>query len=162
MQRLLWGMLILVLVPLPSSAQTVQDSWDNLKQLRPGQRIEVVDMKWKSVKGTFVSVSEEAISLQAGKKETSLAREDVLRVALHEHSHRARNTLIGLAVGAGAGAALGYATAHGPHASNPPDYVGMLVTLPVCTGVGTLAGAVIPTGEQTIYRAKKPSAATTP
>ena len=36
MKRLLWGMLILVLVPLPSSAQTARDSWDNLKQLQPG------------------------------------------------------------------------------------------------------------------------------
>jgi len=38
-------------------AQTTTDSWANLKQLRPGQKIEVVDVKLKSLKGTFLALS---------------------------------------------------------------------------------------------------------
>ena len=43
MQRLIGGMLILALVPGLGLAQSAKDSWDNLKLLQPGQRIEVVD-----------------------------------------------------------------------------------------------------------------------
>ena len=44
---------ILLIVPAGISAQSSEDSWDNLRQLRSGQRIEVVDMKLNSRQGAF-------------------------------------------------------------------------------------------------------------
>ena len=157
MQRLLWGLLILVLVPLPSSAQTARDSWDNLKQLQPGQRIEVVDMKLKSLKGTFVSFSEEAISLRVKESEVAVPRPDVLRVSLRENSKRTRNLLIGLGIGAAGGLAAGVGLME-----REPGYAGAVAgTTVLFAVVGAGLGAAFP-GYQTIYRVKRSRGSTSP
>ena len=157
MKRLLWGLLILVLVPLPSSAQTARDSWDNLKQLQPGQRIEVVDMKLKSLKGTFVSFSEEAISLRVKESEVAVPRPDVLRVSLRENSKRTRNLLIGLGIGAAGGLATGLGIME-----REPGYAGAVAgTTVLFAVVGAGLGAAFP-GYQTIYRVKRSRGSTSP
>ncbi len=46
-------LMILLIAPARTPAQSSEDSWDNLRQLRPGQRIEVVDMKLNSRQGSF-------------------------------------------------------------------------------------------------------------
>jgi hypothetical protein len=60
--------------------QAAEDSWSCLNQLRGGQKIEVVDMKMKSVTGSFIAVSEEAITLLVGSARTSIPQSDVLSV----------------------------------------------------------------------------------
>ena len=155
MKRLLWGMLILVLVPLPSSAQTARDSWDNLKQLQPGQRIEVVDMNLKSVVGALVNVSEEGISLRAQKAAdlVTVERAKVYRVTSRESSKRLRNALIGAAIVGGlvaipAGLKAGIS-------SNEGNSCGACVAVIAAgAGAGAGLGAAVP-GYPTIYRAKK-------
>jgi len=82
---------LLLLVAAFGLAQSPQDNWDNLKQLRQGQRIEVVDSSMKTLKRAFVSVSDEAISLVAGKHEESVARANVVRVSVRDTSHRTRS-----------------------------------------------------------------------
>ena len=156
MQRITWAMFLLVLLPGFGLAQTGQASWDNLKQLRAGQKIVVVDMKWKSVKGTFVSVSEEAISLRVKQGEVAVPRPDVLRVSDREHSKSLRNKLLGLAIGAGAGAAVGLgAGATGSSYERAFNMgVGGLVGTGVGAGLGVLVGACFPE-QQTVYRAEK-------
>ena len=57
--------------------------------------------------GTFISFSEEAISLRTREGDLTVRRPDVRRVSLREHSKRLRNVLIGAAIGAGAGVAVG-------------------------------------------------------
>jgi hypothetical protein len=99
----------LVLIPSFALAQSTQYSWDNLKQLQPGQKIEAVDSSMKTLKGEFISVSDEAISLRAAKKnEQGVPRAEAIRVSVRDTSHRTRNMLIGMGVGAGAGLAAGY------------------------------------------------------
>ena len=46
------------------SAQSPQKSWDNLRQLRAGEGIEVVDAKMKSHRGAFATYTQEGISLR--------------------------------------------------------------------------------------------------
>ena len=106
MERVVSAFLILFLVPVFTLAQQSRDSWDNLKQLLPGQKIEIVDMKMKSLKGEFTSFTDEAIVLREGKAEQSVARADVMRVSVRDTSHRTRNMMIGTLVGVGAGLAL--------------------------------------------------------
>lgn len=98
MKRVIEIVLLLVLVPGFILAKSQRNNWDDLKQLRPGQKIEVVDSKMKTLKGTFVSVSDEAIALQTGKSEESVPRANVVRVSVRDTSHRARNMALASAV----------------------------------------------------------------
>ena len=151
MQRLIWTLLLLVLVPGLGLAQTGREFWDNLSQLHAGQKIEVVDMKLKSLKGKFVSFSEESISLQVGNDQVSVERSNVLRVN-SGHSKRGRNALIGLAIGAGAGLAVG-AVLDSQATGEFKDF-GVLLGPPIGAGAGVGIWAAF-AGYQTIYRASK-------
>ena len=93
-----------------SWAQTNRASWANLTVLHAGQKIQIVDMNSKKHSGTFVSVSDTAISYQEAASEQTIQKQDIRSVKLMENKHRLRNTLIGGAVGAGAGAGIGAAS----------------------------------------------------
>jgi len=108
------GLLLICVLGLPcvSWAQTNRASWANLGGLQAGQKIQIVDMNSKKHSGTFVNVSDTAISYQEAAGERTIQKQDVRSVKLMENKHRLRNTLIGGAVGAGAGAGIGAATDH--------------------------------------------------
>ena len=53
MTKAILSLMILLIAPAGTPAQSSEDSWDNLRQLRPGQRITVVDMKLNSRQGSF-------------------------------------------------------------------------------------------------------------
>ncbi len=177
MRKPLLGLVVLFLAPALASGQTGnapdrlwaaqpqaaadETGWSNLQQLRVGQKIEVVDTNLKKYKGTFLSFSEEAISLRVKKQEVAVQREDVFRVSLRGKSKRLRNVLIGMAIGAGAGAALA-AAENSRTCGNQPlvscfdlDFgaITYAVLVPVGGAVGAGIGAAFP-GYQTIYRAK--------
>lgn len=158
MRRLIWGLILSFLLPGLGFGQTAQDSWDNLKQLQPGQKIEVVDMNLKSFKGTFVDVSGEAVTLRVKNDKVSVERENVLRVGDREHSKRLRNALLGGAIGAGVGLAANELAARKaqPISEYRGEYraIGAAILVPIGAGVGAGAGAGIPS-YQTIYRARK-------
>jgi hypothetical protein len=125
--------------------------------LRAGQKIEVVDMKLKSLKGTFVSFSEEAISLRVKESEVAVPRPDVLRVSLRENSKRTRNLLIGLGIGAAGGLATGLGIME-----REPGYAGAVAGTTILGAVvGAGLGAAFP-GYQTIYRVKRSRGSTSP
>ena len=174
MYKPLLGLVILFLAPALASGQTVnapdrlwaaqpqaaavETGWSNLQQLRVGQKIEVVDTNLKKYKGTFLSFSEEAISLRVGKDEVGVQREDVFRVSFQEKSKRLRNALIGMAIGAGAGVAAAEISIR---ASEPGFFserdlwqIPYVVLVSAGIAVGAGVGAAFPPGFQTIYRAK--------
>ncbi len=151
MRRALSAILPLLLFPVVTTAQTAEGSWQNLNQLRAGQKIEVVDTNLKKLKGTFLSFSEEAISLRVGKDEVGVQRPNVFRVSSREHSKRLRNTLIGLAVGGAAGLAIGAAV--DSSFSEEDENIAKAIFTPIGLGAGAGLGAAFP-GYQTIYRAK--------
>jgi hypothetical protein len=148
------ALLFLFLVPVFALAQQARDSWDNLKQLRPGQKIEIVDMKMKSLKGEFISFTDEAIVLRERKAEQSVARADVSRVSSRQDSKRARNMLIGLAIGAGVGVAIGAAMDARVNYERGECCLGMGFGALTGAGAGLGIGAASP-GYRTVYRAKK-------
>jgi len=94
MKRVIEAIGLLILVAGFGLAKSSQDQWDNLKELRPGQKIEVVDSNMKTFNGTFVSVSDQAISLRTGKGEESVLHSNVVRVSVRDNSFRARNMLL--------------------------------------------------------------------
>ena len=93
-------------IPCALLAQANQASWSDLSGLRPGQRIEVADTSSKKYSGSFLNVSDTAISTQGNASEQTTLRSQVRSVRLMESSHRLRNALIGAGIGAGAGAGI--------------------------------------------------------
>lgn len=144
---------VILLVPFSLRAQSHEDSWDNLRQLRSGQKIEVVNMKLKSVEGRFAGFSDASISLRRGQDEVTIPRDEVFSVKNRETSHRGRNALLGLAIGAAGGLAAGAikgATYH--EEGETPVFVAVFT--PIGAGIGAAVGAALPTGPVTIYRTK--------
>jgi|HubBroStandDraft_3_1064219.scaffolds.fasta_scaffold273118_1 hypothetical protein len=97
-------------MPCLSSAQAANSSWANLSTLHAGQKIEVVQTNSKKVSGTFLDVSDSAITLQEKAGEKTIERPEVRSVRLIKNKHRLRNALIGAGIGAGAGAGIGAAS----------------------------------------------------
>jgi len=135
-----------------SDPQNSKGNWDSLRQLRPGQKIEVVDSSMKTLKGAFVSVSDEAISLQAGKNEQIIARAKVVRVSVRDTSHRTRNMLLGS--GILGGIALAASIAPLASSSNEGNSCGWCAA---AIGAGFGGGAALGAlpGYHTIYRVDK-------
>jgi len=152
MKRATLAFAILVLIPAWAPAQSDKDSWDNLRQLRPGQKVEVVDTHVKTVTGKFVSFTDEAISLRAGKSEENVARAEVVRVSVRDTSHRTRNMLLG--AGIGGGIALAATAVPLMANSNEGNSCGVCVAGIVAGFGGGAALGMIP-GDRTIYRVKK-------
>ncbi len=183
MRRPLVGLVVLFLAPALASGQTVnapdrlraaqpqsppsgESDWGNLRQLRVGDKVEVVRYNLSKLKGTFLSFSDEAISLRVGKDEVGVQRPNVFRVSSREHSKRLRNTLIGLGIGAAAGAVVGAAAVAGkPRQAGERRLsmvIGTLIGTLIGSGVGTVVGAAFSSGFQTIYRAKGKRGGTQP
>jgi hypothetical protein len=145
-------LVFLLLVPAFALAQSAKDSWGNLKQLRAGQKIEVVDTSMKSLRGPFVSVSEEAVSLQVGKSEESVVRAKVVRVSVRDNSHRTRNMLLGAGILGGIALAA-TAVPLGIGRNEGTSCGACAAAIAAGFGGGAALGAI--PGSRTIYRVKK-------
>jgi hypothetical protein len=133
-------------------AQSSKDNWDNLKRLRPGQKTEVVNMKMKTFKGEFVSVTDEAIRLRDGKGSQSVERANVVHVSVRDCSHRKRNMLTGAGIAGGAALTVGL-LANAPASNEGNGSAGCVAGLTAVAGGGAGLGAL--PGNRTIYRIKK-------
>jgi hypothetical protein len=153
MRRVEAVLLSVILVPVLGMAQSSQSNWDSLKQLGPGEKIEVVARSVESLRGPFVSVSEEAITLRVGKSQESINRAQVVRVSIRDTLHRTRNMLIGVAVGVGAGLALTIPLEI-QQSNEGNSIAGKMAGLTAVLGGAGLGLGAIP-GNRTIYRVKK-------
>jgi hypothetical protein len=82
-------------------------NWANLNQLVPGLEIRVTLATGRTLRGFMQRVTPESLAINATTSQETLSSQDIRRVALKRPGHRGRNTLIGLAIGTGAGLALG-------------------------------------------------------
>ena len=83
--------LILVLflgLPAVLWAQKQQGSWSDLRGLKVGQGIEVLESSMNHHGGEFVSVSDEVLTLQERGSDVSIKREDVVRVSTASGARR--------------------------------------------------------------------------
>jgi hypothetical protein len=97
MKTLKSGLFMLCLVPQLGFARGKKDSWENLSRLRPGEKIEVVDLQSESHQGVFLSFSQETISLREYGVEVPIQRANVLRVVSRQPG-RIRNVVIAAAI----------------------------------------------------------------
>jgi outer membrane lipoprotein SlyB len=130
-----------------SWAQSNPASWENLNTLHAGEKIQVLEMNSKKVSGTFLNVSDAAISVQEEAGSQTIQRQDVRSVKLMKNKHRLRNTLIGAGVGASVGAVMGAATSDNFFGRGFGAAIGAVVVLLP----GAVVGALVPSHE-TIYR----------
>jgi len=106
----------------------------------------------KSLRGPFVSVSEETLTLEVGKGQESVARAKVVRVSVRDTSHRTRNILLGAGILGGAALAVGIPLAK---FNNNEGHSNGDVAAVIAGGFGGGAALGAIPGNRTVYRVKK-------
>jgi hypothetical protein len=145
--------LISAQTPAPPATNTANSDWANLKQLATGDEIRVSMSDGKSFRGQLQSTTDESLIMVAASTQQTLARPQITKIATKGASHRTRNALIGLGVGAGGGLAIGAGVDHG-HDSWFQNF-GKEVFTPLGALVGTIVGVAWPTGGwHEVYRVK--------
>lgn len=154
--------LVLVFVlglPAGLCAQKQQGSWSDLRGLRVGQGIVVIESSMKRHDGEFISVADDVLTLQEKGSDVSVKREAVVRVSTASGARRGEHAVIGLVVGGLAGAGIGAAAGSGSKDwIGVSEGVGALVGVAIGATGGAIVGAVIP-AHTTIYRAAPAAAA---
>jgi uncharacterized membrane protein len=148
--------LVLVLflgLPAALCAQKQQGSWSDLRGLKVGQGIEVIESSMKHHDGEFINVTDEVLTLQEAGSDVSIKREDIVRVSTASGARRGEHAVIGLVVGGLIGAAIGAASgsSHG-FLGGSDRGIAALVGIVIGAPSGALVGAVIP-AHTTVYRA---------
>jgi hypothetical protein len=158
--------LVFVLVlalPATLCAQKQQGSWSDLRGLKVGQGIVVIESSMKRNDGEFISVTDEVLTLQEKGSDVSVKREDVVRVSTASGARRGEHAVIGLVVGGLAGAGIGaiaadHSTGKGFWSWKAEPGIGALIGVVIGAPIGAAVGAVIP-AHTTIYRAAPAAAA---
>ena len=139
-------------LPALVAAGEVNRSWQVLTQsLQPGKSVVVKCMNSAQFEGKLLKIADDSITVQSHGQPQVIRRDEVFRV--RRANIRRRNTLLGLAVGAGGGAALGGAAATRQDFVSAGAVVGVTTLLGV--GVGAAVGGALPIGEP-LYEAEKP------
>lgn len=136
-----------------TAGQTPQESWESLRHLRPGEEIQVVDAQMKSHPGRFAEYGPDAIVLHSEGREIIFARAEVASIKRRGQSHRRRNVLAGLAIGAAGGLTVGLIRGKTYHEQGETP-VFVMVWTPIGAAAGAVVGATLPSrAEVTLYRA---------
>lgn len=136
---------------------TAADSdWSNLsRDLKNGDRIDVVQSNMKSLSGAFRSATADQLTVAVdGAGEQAISKQNVVRVSVHQGSHRVRNAILLGVAGAIAGAG---ATRFGVACAETNDGCRNAALAPFAGGAaGAAIGALIPsTSKRVVYRVDK-------
>lgn len=135
-------------------AQDNAASWGNLNTLREGERIQLRETNKSKLTGTFMSVSDAAITVQAQAGPETVQRQDVRTVKRMKVKHRWLNSFVLAGAGAGIGYGIGRSQYH-PCPSGPNfclDFGGYQGPVGLIAGFlgGGAIGALLPVHE-TVY-----------
>jgi hypothetical protein len=139
-----------------SGHPTAQASWSNLGNLARGDDVKVLVSHGSAQRGTFQSVTGNAMVVHLPAGDQTFERQNVTQVLVKREGHRGRHALIGLLVGGGVGLGIGAVSDRG----HKGDWIfgnnfGKAFFTPVGAGVGTTIGALLPGGGwKTIYEAQ--------
>lgn len=124
--------------------------WDSVQRVTPDQKVEVTTRS-ETTKGTFISANDTAVVIRTKAGEQSIARADVRKVRISDPGKRVRSGLLWTAIGAGAGAGIGFAACPGcANEGNGAKFVAPATA--AGAGLGALAG-FLPAPYSTIYKA---------
>lgn len=155
-----------VLVFFSAISQTLlaqqQGSWSDLNHLDAGQHIVVIETNMKRHDGKFVAATDELLSFKEAGTDVSVKRNDVARVSVSSGKKRGEHVVIGLLIGAGAGAVIGAASGSS-HGFLGGSSRGLTALAGVIIGVpsGAIVGAVLP-AHNTVYRTSPQPSQQTP
>jgi len=137
----------------PQVSPQTETDWNNLRQLRVGERIAVKTRDNIRHSGEFVAYSDEAISLRKGKREVGYRRQEVVRVLLLGAPKRSKGAKIGFLVGCAV--AAGIAAAKIVAVKEDPSSAIILVPIGALGGgIGAAIGAAVtPRSKSVVYRA---------
>jgi len=147
-RHILWLAMVAGALATTLAAQQVKSTanWANLTQLDTGMEVRVTLASGATLRGFVQRVTPDSLTLNATTSQETPSRQDVRRIQIKKPSHRGRNTLIGLAIGTGAGLAGGAgADARSGPGRMFPD-IGKAVFTPVGAIVGTVIEVALPTG----------------
>ena len=82
----------MVLASFGFAQERDEHRWENVENLRAGQKLEVTTTHLRTIQGTYLSSSEAAIRLQTPQGEVSLMREEVFRVKSQEGQAKTEHT----------------------------------------------------------------------
>ncbi len=124
-------------------------SWEALMQsLQPGRTVVVTRMNSAIVEGKLLALGTDSITVRWHGNTEIVQKEDVFRVRIA--NIRRRHTLLGMAIGAGAGAIIGAAGSNSYNRST-----GTAGGAVLGVAFGALGGGVAPIGAP-LYEAPKP------
>ena len=141
------------------SAQTATGDWSALKSVATGSKLSVKLRTGKTVEGRLTGVSDDALSLTVGGRPAELKAVEVLRVHRVGGSSAKKGALVGLAVGGGAGLAVGLAGSSVDDSFNEldaPITAGLTV---LGAGAGALVGYAVGRSRRKrvlVYQAARP------
>lgn len=145
-----------VLFLVLASFAAADNDWSNLsRDLKIGDRIDVVQSNMKSLSGVFRSATADQLTVAIdGAGEQAISKQNVIRVSVHQGSHRLRNAILLGVVGAIAGAG---ATRFGAACAETNDGCRNAALAPIAGGAaGAAIGALIPSSARhVVYRADK-------
>jgi|ERR1700678_970048 hypothetical protein len=147
-------LVLLLFLGLPAAlcAQKQQGQWSDLKGLKVGQEIEVIESSLKRHGGEFLSVTDDVLALQEKGSDISVKREAVVRVSTGSGGRRGEHAVIGLVIAAAAGAAIGAASGSSTGFLGRSRGIAALIGIAIGAPVGATVGVCIP-AHTTVYRA---------
>jgi hypothetical protein len=119
--------------------------WNNVTALARAAEVRVQLADSRSVSGGVLNVTPDSLAVNSAAGQETFMREQVLRVSVRKQGRRGRNTLVGLAFGAIAGAGIGGIAVASQHCARGFGRLCDSVNGPL-VGVSTALGAVIGAG----------------
>lgn len=146
MLRRVVSLSLVVFLLAPQIAHAQKNRWQNLAQIKVGDKVKVTDRERKTYSGSFLRFSDTDLTLFMNGQETKIDKDNVVRVTTGPQ-HRARNALIGAVAGAAVGGAMA-----GCCLEHESGYAGAAAgTVVGLAAIGAGIGAIIHS-PKTIYR----------
>jgi len=132
------------------------EDWDRVRAVPAGTAVKVRTFEGVESKGALEAVNDAALQVKHGGQTVSVARSEIGRVSVYDEGRRARNALIGGAIGVGAGILAAFVSCPTCRGELPGGEANE--RLAVGAVVGGAAGAGIGaamTPYKTVYKAKR-------
>jgi hypothetical protein len=145
---------LIPILALAAAGQEPLSNWENVSMLAPATQIRIGSGKSKPMVATLESVTGSELVTSSAAGPQSFQRAQITSISVKQNSHRRRNTLIGMAVAAAAGAAIGYGIGRAQQSNCAQKGGDCSLDTPGGAGVGgvigliagTVTGLIWPTG----------------
>jgi hypothetical protein len=109
MSKQILSSILLIFLFIPSHALAQGADWATVRAVPAGEKLSIELKTGKHENGKVLRTTDTSVTLQNGKKEKEISRDDVRRVHRVSGASKTKSALIGTGVGAGSGIALGAA-----------------------------------------------------